>query len=48
MEPTFLAIVGGIGWIGVLAKNYYTEMAKLAIERSKQDQKNEQNREDNG
>jgi rubrerythrin len=44
MEPVSLAILGGIGWIGVLAKNYYTEMARLAVERSKQDQKNEQNR----
>ena len=44
MDPISLAIVGGIGWIGLLAKNYYTEMAKLAVDRSKQDQKNEQNR----
>ena len=44
MDPVSLAIVGGVGWIGVLAKNYYTEMARLAVERSKQDQKNEQNR----
>ena len=44
MEPVSIAIVGGVGWIGVLAKNYYTEMAKLAVDRSKQDQKNEQSR----
>lgn len=38
------AIVGGIGWVGLLAKNYYTDMAKLAIERSQQEQENEQRR----
>ena len=38
------AIVGGITWVGVLAKNYYTEMAKLAVERSKDDRANEQRR----
>ena len=38
------AVLGGIGWLGVLAKSYYTDMAKLAIERSKQEQENEQRR----
>lgn len=38
------AIVGGIGWVGLLAKNYYTDMAKLAVERSQQEQENEQRR----
>lgn len=38
------AIVAAIGWIGLLAKNYYTDMAKLAIERSQQEQENEQRR----
>ncbi|WP_055075028.1 hypothetical protein [Pseudanabaena sp. 'Roaring Creek'] len=44
MEPASLAIIGGVGWIGVLARNYYTEMATIAIERSKREQQNEQER----
>lgn len=44
MEPASLAIIGGVGWIGVLARNYYTEMAAIAIERSKREQQNEQER----
>ena len=38
------SIMSGIGWIGLLAKNYYTDMAKLAIKRAEQDQNNEQRR----
>ena len=38
------AVLAGIGWLGVLAKSYYTDMAKLAVERSKQEQENEQRR----
>lgn len=38
------AIVGGVGWVGLLAKNYYTDMAKLAVERSQQESENEQRR----
>lgn len=38
------AIIGGIGWIGLLAKTYYTDMAKLAVKRAELDQQNEQNR----
>lgn len=44
MDPASLAIIGGVGWIGVLARNYYTEMARIAIERSKLEQTNEQQR----
>lgn len=44
MDPASLAIIGGVGWIGVLARNYYTEMAAIAVERSKREQKNEQER----
>jgi uncharacterized membrane-anchored protein YhcB (DUF1043 family) len=38
MEPISLAIIGGIGWIGVLARNYYTELIKIALERSRREQ----------
>ena len=44
MDPASLAIIGGVGWVGVLARNYYTEMARIAIERSKLEQQNEQER----
>lgn len=38
------SIMAGIGWIGLLAKTYYTDMAKLAVKRSELDQQNEQRR----
>jgi hypothetical protein len=38
------AVIGIVGWVGVLAKNYYTQMAEVAIERSKREQLNEQER----
>jgi len=44
VDPVSLAVIGGVGWIGVLSKNYYTEMVKIAIERSKREQINEQER----
>lgn len=44
MELITPAIIGGIGWIGLLAKAYYTDMAKLAVKRSELDQLNEQRR----
>lgn len=44
MDPASLAIIGGVGWVSVLARNYYTEMARIAIERSKLEQQNEQER----
>jgi ABC-type histidine transport system ATPase subunit len=44
MEPISLAIIGGVSWIGLLAKNYYTEMTKLAIERAARQEQNEQDR----
>lgn len=44
MEPVTLALIAGIGWISVLARNYYTQMATLAIERVKLDQANSEDR----
>jgi hypothetical protein len=44
MEPLSGVIIAGLGGLGILAKNYYTDMAKLAIERSRQEQENEQRR----
>lgn len=44
MDPASLAIIGGVGWVGVLAKNYYTQMAQIAIDRSKREYENEQER----
>jgi hypothetical protein len=44
VDAAALTVVGLVGWIGVLARNYYTEMAKIAIERSKDERKNEQER----
>lgn len=44
MDPASLAVIGGVGWIGVLAKNYYTQMAQIAIDRSKREYENEQER----
>ncbi|OYQ66643.1 hypothetical protein B9G53_03490 [Pseudanabaena sp. SR411] len=44
MEILTPAIIGGIGWIGLLAKDYYTKMAAIALKRSELDQENEQRR----
>lgn len=44
LDPASLAIISACGWIGLLARNYYTEMVKIAIERQRRDQTNEQER----
>jgi hypothetical protein len=43
-DPVSLAIISACGWIGLLARNYYTEMAAIAVERSRRDAVNEQER----
>lgn len=42
MEPISLAIIGGMGWLGVLARNYSAEMIKLAVERQRRQYENDQ------
>lgn len=42
MEPITLAVIGGIAWISVLAKNYSSEMVKIAIERERKEHENDQ------
>lgn len=42
MEPITLAIIAGMGWLGVLARNYSTEMVKIAIERERKEHENDQ------
>lgn len=44
MDLVTSAALGTLGWVGLLARNYYTEMAKLRIEEAKQAQTNEQRR----
>lgn len=44
LDPVSVAIVGACGWVGLLARNYYTEMAAIAVERSRRDGINEQER----
>ena len=44
VDPVSLAIISACGWIGLLARNYYTEMAAIAVERSRRDGVNEQER----
>lgn len=38
------ALVGTLGWVGLLSKNYYTQLANLRIQEAKQAQENEQRR----
>jgi len=38
------AVVGALGWVGLLSRNYYTQMANLRIQEAKQAQENEQRR----
>ena len=44
VDPVSLAIISACGWIGLLARNYYTEMAAIAVERSRREGVNEQER----
>lgn len=44
LDPVSLAIISACGWIGLLARNYYTEMVAIAVERSRRDGVNEQER----
>lgn len=44
LDPVSLAIISACGWIGLLARNYYTEMVAIAVERSRRDSVNEQER----
>ena len=41
-EPISVAILAGIGWLGVLAKNYSTEMIKIAVEKQRKEYENGQ------
>lgn len=38
------AVVGTLGWVGMLSRNYYTQLASLRIQEAKQAQENEQRR----
>ena len=38
------ATLGTLGWLGLLARNYYSQMANLRIEEARQSQINEQRR----
>lgn len=42
MEPIGIAILAGMGWLGVLAKNYSTEMIKIAVEKQRKEYENAQ------
>jgi len=42
MEPIGIAILAGMGWLGVLAKNYSTEMIKIAVEKQRKEYENGQ------
>ena len=42
MEPISLAILAGMGWLGVLARNYSTEMIKIAVEKQRKEYENGQ------
>lgn len=44
VDPVSLAIISACGWIGLLARNYYTEMAAIAVEKFRRDGVNEQER----
>lgn len=44
MDLITSATLGALGWLGILARNYYTQMANLRIEEAKQSQINEQRR----
>lgn len=44
IDPATLAVVGGAGWVSILARNYYTQMTSIAIQRAKDDRDNEQKR----
>lgn len=44
MDLITSAAIGGIGWIGLLAKNYFTQMANLRIKEAEQAAQNEQRR----
>ena len=42
MEPISLAILAGMSWLGVLARNYSTEMIKIAVEKQRKEYENGQ------
>lgn len=42
VDPVSLAIISACGWIGLLARNYYTEMVKIAVDRERREHENEQ------
>ena len=44
MDLVTSATLGALGWLGILARNYYTQMANLRIEEARQAQINEQRR----
>ncbi len=44
MDLLASAAIGALGWLGILARNYYTQMANLRIEEARQAQTNEQRR----
>lgn len=44
MDLITSAAIGTLGWVGILAKNYYTQMASLRVKEAEQAQINEQRR----
>ncbi|NUN66353.1 hypothetical protein HCU40_16735 [Pseudanabaena biceps] len=44
MDLTALGVIGGMGWLGILARNYSTEMIKIAIEKQRKENENQQER----
>ncbi len=38
------AAIGTLGWVGILARNYYTQITNLRIKEAEQNQANEQRR----